>query len=78
MKDNNDFEVSVMTQLTEIRTILKEMDYKEVEKIARRADNTSCTNQKEIERITSSNLWLSRSVAGVALAVVVEVILKFI
>lgn len=73
---NNDFEMTVMTQLTEIQTILKEMDYKETEKIARRADNTSCTNKKEIAEIKNTNLWLARSVAGVIIAVIIEAIFK--
>ena len=76
--EQKDFEIQVMTQLTEIQTILKEMDYKETEKIARRADTTSCSNKKAIQEIKNTNLWLARSVAGVIIAVVIEAIFKIL
>ena len=76
--DDRDFEITVMTKLTQIETILKEMDYKEVERIARNAENTSCNNKKEIEEIKNTNLWLARSVAGVIIAVIFEAVFKII
>lgn len=73
---NNDFEITVMTKLTQIETILKEMDYKEVERIARNAENTSCNNKKEIEQIKDNAKWLTRSVAGVIIVFILETIIK--
>lgn len=76
--DDRNFEIKVMTKLTQIETILNEMDYKKVEEIARKANNLACNNEREIKEIKNTNIWLARSVAGVIIAVIFEAIFKII
>lgn len=75
-EENKKFQITVITKLTQLETILQEMDYKKVEEIARDSLNKSCQNEKKIGKVENTITWLTRSVAGVTIAIVIEAVIR--
>ena len=77
-EENKKFQITVITKLTQLETILQEMDYKKVEEIARDGLNKSCQNEKKISKVENTITWLTEDVAwgGVTIAIVIEAVIR--
>ena len=76
--DNKDreFQIDVITRLTAIETILKDMDFKEVEKTANDAMSISEKNAKDVAELQSYVKWFVLAVLGAFVSAVCALVLK--
>ena len=76
--DNKDreFQIDVITRLTAIETILKDMDFKEVEKTANDAMSISEKNAKDVAELQSYVKWFVLAVLGAFISAVCALVLK--
>lgn len=58
------FEREVLDRLIVLETLIKEQDYKSIQKISEEANNRSIENEKRISKLEDKNTWLIRLVFG--------------
>ena len=58
------FEREVLDRLIVLETLIKEQDYKSIQKASEEANNRSIENEKRISKLEDSNKWLIRLVLG--------------
>lgn len=73
---DREFQIDVITRLTAIETILKEMDFNEVEKTANKALEQSDKNSQDIAELKSYVKWFVMAVLGAIIAAVLSLVLK--
>lgn len=73
---DREFQIDVITRLTAIETLLKEMDFNEVEKTANKALAESDKNSQDIAELQSYVKWFVMAVLGAIVAAVLSLVLK--
>lgn len=75
--ESNDvkFQIEVKERLTAIETLLKQMDFHAVEKVADEALAMAKKNGEDIEKLQSTQTWVIRSIIGAILAAIMGFIL---
>lgn len=73
---DREFQIDVITRLTAIETLLKEMDFNEVEKTANKALTQSDKNSHDIAELQSYVKWFVMAVLGAIVAAVLSLVLK--
>lgn len=73
---DREFQINVITRLTAIETLLKEMDFNEVEKTANKALAQSDKNSQAIAELQSYVKWFVMAVLGAIVAAVLSLVLK--
>lgn len=73
---DREFQIDVITRLTAIETLLKEMDFNEVEKTANKALAQSDKNSQDISELQSYVKWFVMAVLGAIVAAVLSLVLK--
>ena len=75
MDNNTQFQIEVKERLTAIETLLKNMDFKSVEKAADDALALARKNEEEIAKLQSAQVWLLRTIIGAIIAAIMAFIL---
>lgn len=73
---DREFQIDVITRLTAIETMLKDMDFKEVEKTANDALVMAQKNTKDVAELQSYVKWFVMAVLGALITAVLSLILK--
>lgn len=73
---DREFQIDVITRLTAIETILKDMDFKEVEKTANDALAMADKNSKDIDELQSYVKWFVMAVLGAFIAAICALVFK--
>lgn len=73
---DREFQIDVITRLTAIETILKDMDFKEVEKTANDAMSAAEKNSKDISELQSYVKWFVMAVLGAFIAAICALVFK--
>lgn len=73
---DREFQIDVITRLTAIETILKDMDFKEVEKTANDAMSAAEKNSKDIIELQSYVKWFVMAVLGAFIAAICALVFK--
>ena len=58
------FEREVLDRLIVLETLIKEQDYKGIQKTSEESNNRSIENEKRISKLEDKNTWLIRLVFG--------------
>lgn len=74
--DDNKFQMEVMTRLTAIETLLKQLDFREINDKLNKAETTAENNKERIEKLEDNGKWLWRTVAGSLILAVLGLIIK--
>lgn len=73
---DREFQIDVITRLTAIETMLKDMDFKEVEKTANDALAMAKKNTKDVVELQSYVKWFVMAVLGAFIAAVCALVFK--
>lgn len=73
---DREFQIDVITRLTAIETMLKDMDFKEVEKTANDALAMAQKNTKDVAELQSYVKWFVMAVLGALITAVLSLVLK--
>lgn len=73
--NDTQFQIEVKERLAAIETLLKQMDFKSVEKAADDALALAKKNEEEIEKLQSAITWVVRTIIGAIIAAVLAFVL---
>ena len=75
MDDNFKFQAEIRERLAAIETLLKNMNFKEVEQIAEHANNQAQRNAEDIAKLQAAQTWIVRTIIGAIITAIMAFIL---
>lgn len=76
-RENFEFQVEVLSRLTKIETLISSLDLKKISEQSSEALKKSEENEKRIQKLEESNIWIVRTIIASIIAAIGAVILKF-
>lgn len=76
-RENFEFQVEVLSRLTKIETLISSLDLKKISEQSSEALKKSEENEKRIQKLEESNIWIVRTIIASIIAAIGAVIFKF-
>lgn len=75
MDEQFKFQAEIRERLAAIETLLKNMNFKEVEQIAEEAHNQAKRNAEDIAKLQAAQTWIVRTIIGAVISAIMAFIL---
>lgn len=75
MDEQFKFQAEIRERLAAIETLLKNMNFKEVEQIAEHANNQAQRNAEDIAKLQAAQTWIVRTIIGAIVTAIMAFIL---
>ena len=75
--ENFEFQKEVLTRLTKIETLISSLDLKKISEQSNEALKKSEENEKRIQKLEESNVWIVRTILASIITAIFAVIFKF-
>lgn len=75
--ENFEFKKEVLTRLTKIETLISSLDLKKISEQSNEALRKSEENEKRIQKLEESNVWIVRTILASIITAILAVIFKF-